>query len=489
MPLLDRPLIVAAVLLYLAVNLALGVWSLRRTRDARDFWLAGQSLGVIVTGLVTMAAAFSGFVFVGGPGLTYRIGLASLFINVSVGFTSGLLGWTLAKRLRLLAEIREVYTIPDAVLCRYGSRAASGSAAFAVLVGTIGYLGVQLLALGTILDAVLGLHSFALGVAIGTAVILFYSTAGGMVAGVWTDVFQGALMLVAAVAVFVYAMNAGGGLGTIARSIAGSERFGRPFLQPFGKVPPLMPMGFFFVFGIGVLGQPHMLNKFLMIRDPRRLRWMPLVLGGSQVLCLLIWLGLGLAVPALVAQGRLAPLARPDDAAPLFLLGFTPPLLAGVAVAAILAAIMSTADSFTNLGAAALVRDLPRAFGRRIEDELRWGRIATVAVTLAAAALALSYGNLIALLGTFAFGTLGAGLAPALAVGLNWRRVTATAATASILTGTLLNLALEILKPPLPPGALPAAVSLAASFTVLLAVTAWSGADPLDDDVLAVMEA
>jgi len=378
------------------------------------------------------------------------------------------------------------------VLCRYGSRAASGSAAFAVLVGTVGYLGVQLLALGTILDAVLGLHSFALGVALGTAVILFYSTAGGMVAGVWTDVFQGALMLVAAVAVFVYAMKAGGGLGTIAHSIAGSERFGREFLRPFGKVPPLMPMGFFFVFGVGVLGQPHMLNKFLMIRDPRRLRWLPLVLGGSQVLCLLIWLGLGLAVPALVAQGRLAPLARPDDAAPAFLLHFTPPLLAGIAVAAILAAIMSTADSFTNLGAAALVRDLPRAFGRRIEDELLWGRIATVAVTLASAALALSYGNLIALLGTFAFGTFGAGLAPALAVGLNWRRVTATAATASILTGTILNLALEILKPPLPPGALPAAVSLAASFTVLLAVTAWSawrGPEPMDEDVLAVMEA
>jgi SSS family transporter len=498
-PLLDRPLVVVAALLYLAASVAIGVWSLRRTRDSRDFWIAGQGLGVVVTGIATMAAAFSGFVFVGGPGLTYRIGLSSLFINVSIGFTAALLGWVLAKRLRLLAEVREVYTVPDAILCRYRSRAASGSAAVAVLVGSIGYLGAQLLALGTVLESALGLKSWGLAVALGTAVLLFYSTAGGMVAGIWTDVFQGALMLLAAVAVFLYAMDAGGGFGEIAHSISHSEAFGRQFLEPFGKTPVLMPLGFFFVFGIGVLGQPHMLHKFFMLRDPRRLKWLPLVLGGSQIVCLLIWLGLGLAVPALVAQGKLAPLARPDDAAPLFLLHFAPDLLAGVAVAGILSAIMSTADSFTNLGAAALVRDFPKALGKRVKDELLWGRLATVGVTLAAAVTAFLYNDLIALLGTFAFGTFGASLAPALAVGLNWQRVTATAATASIVTGTGLNLVLEFLarqtffpalpKPPLPPGALPAAVSLAVSFAVLLLVTWWTGGEEIDEDVLAVMEA
>ncbi|HEV2851731.1 MAG TPA: hypothetical protein VHC97_02900 [Thermoanaerobaculia bacterium] len=509
MPILDRPLIILFCLLYLAACSALGVWSIRRTRNARDFWIAGQGLGVFVTGLATMAAAFSGFVFLGGPGLTYRIGLSSLFINLSIGFTPALLGWTVAKRLRLLAEVREVYTIPDAVLARFGSRAASGAAAVAILVGTIGYLGAQLMALGTLLEAVLGLRaslgawSLAAAVGIGLAVLLFYSVAGGMVAGVYTDVFQGALMVLAALAVFGYAMAAGGGWGHVVHSIAASERFGRQFLEPLGDTPALTAMGFFFVFGIGVLGQPHMLHKFYMLRDPRSLKWLPLVLGLSQVLCLLIWLGIGLAVPALVAQGRLAPLAKPDDAAPAFLLGFAPEPLAGFAVAAILAAVMSTADSFMTLGAAVLVRDLPRAFGRRglrIENELFWGRVATVVVTVAAAVLALLYDDLIALLGTFSFGTFGAALAPALAVGLNWKRVTARAATASITTGAGLNLALEFLarqtvfpslpKPPLPPGALPTAVSLAASFIVLLAVTAMTRREPdLPKDIAAVMEA
>jgi Na+/proline symporter len=496
MPLLDRPLVIAAALAYLIGTLAIGVWATRRTRSPRDFWVAGQGVGVLVAGLVTMAAAFSGFVFLGGPGLTYRIGLTSLFINLSIGFTSGLLGWSVAKRLRLLAMVREVYTVPDAILCRYGSRVTSGTAAVAILVGTVGYLGTQLLALGRLLEAVLGLRdlfgeqSLLVGVGIGLAVLLFYSVGGGMMAGVYTDILQGSLMILAACAVFGYAMDAGGGLGTIAASLAGSERFGRAFLEPFGKTPALMALSFYFVFGIGVLGQPHMLHKFYMVRDPRSLRWLPLTLGGSQILCLLIWFGVGIAVPALVAQGKMLPLESPDDAAPLFLLQFTPEVITGLAIAGILAAIMSTADSFMNIGSAVLVRDLPRALGRQVKDELLWGRIATLAVTLAATLLAFLYNDLIALLGTFSFGTLGAALAPALAVGLHWKRVPASVATASIATGTVLNLVLSSLpKPPLPPGALPTAVALAASFAVLLAGTVLLGkAEKVEEDVEAVMD-
>lgn len=505
MPLLDRPLVILVALVYLAATLAIGAWAARRTRSPSDFWVAGQGMGVLVAGIVTMAAAFSGFVFLGGPGLTYRIGLTSLFINLSIGFTAGLLGWSVAKRLRLLAEVREVYTVPDAIFCRYGSRAASGTAAVAILVGTVGYLGTQLLALGRLLEAVLGLRdlfggqSLLVGVGIGLAVLLFYSVGGGMMAGVYTDILQGSLMILAACLVFGYAMDAGGGLATITASIAGSEQFGRSFLEPFGQTPVLTALGFYFVFGIGVLGQPHMLHKFLMIRDPRRLRWLPLTLGGSQILCLLIWFGVGIAVPALVAQGKMAPLTNPDDAAPLFLLHFTPDLVTGLAMVGILAALMSTADSFMNIGAAVLVRDLPRAFGRRVKDELRWGRLATLAVTLAATALAFLYNDLIALLGTFSFGTFGAALAPALAVGLHWKRVPASVATASIATGTVLNLTLEFLgrqtlfpglpKPPLPPGALPTAVALAASFAVLLLGTVLFGkGKTVEEDIEAVME-
>jgi sodium/proline symporter/sodium/pantothenate symporter len=194
----------------------------------------------------------------------------------------------------------------------------------------------------------------------------------------------------------------------------------------------------------------------------------------------------------------MSPLAEPDLAAPAFLLQQAPPALAGVALAGVLAAIMSTADSFLNIAAAALVRDLPRAFGRRPAEGLRALRLAVGALALASGTLAAGYGDLIALLGTFAFGTFAAALAPALAVGLNWERVTAAAATASIVTGTVTAVGLELLARggrgldaflPVPAGVLPAVVALLASFLVLFAVS-FLGArdvrrDPLVDTVLS----
>lgn len=494
---LDRPAVIAVAVTYLVVIVGIGVWSARRTRSARDFFIAGQSLGLWVTALAAMSAAFSGFVFLGGPGLTYRIGVSSLFINAPLGFTAALLCVVLAKRLRLLAQVREIYTVPDALAARFGSRTVSGWAAAAVVVGVVGYLGAQLQALGILFDAIFGV-GWVWGMAVGVILVVFYSVAGGMIAGVYTDLLQGLLMMAAAVAVFVYALDAGGGLGEITRTIAASADFGEGFLRPAGTVPWATVLGFYFVFGVGVLGQPHMLHKFYMLRDPRALRWMPLALGGSQAVCLLIWLGVGLAVPALVASGQLDALVRPDEAAPTFLLHFTPDLLAGVVLAGVMAAIMSTADSFLSIGAAALVRDLPRAFGRPVADELRAGRWVTGLLAVGAAAFAWLYDDLIALLGTFAFGTFAAALTPALAVGWSWRRVTAKAASASIATGAGLNLLLEFLDrqtffpwlpaSPLASGVLPTAVSLATSFTVLFVVTALTPEESLDEDVAAVMD-
>ncbi len=507
MPVLARPAIVWTALAYLALVVLIGLWAARRTRSAKDFFIAGQKIGLVITAFATMSAAFSGFVFIGGPGLTYRAGLASLFICIPVSFTAGLLCWVLAKRLRLLSGVREIYTIPDVIRCRFASRPAAGLAAVAVVIGTVGYLGAQLQALGILIEAIFGTRallgewSLAAAMAAGLVVVVFYATAGGMVAGVYTDLFQGALMVGAAVAVFCYALSAGGGLESMAEAIAGSDRFGPSHLDPLGGLPVFTAIGFFFVFAVGNLGQPHMLHKFFMLDDPRKLKWMPLIVGVTQSLCVLIWLGIGLAVPALVAGGRLAPLANPDEASPQFLLHFVPDVLAGLVFAGILAAIMSTADSFVNIGSAAIVRDLPRAVGLEVADQLRWGRVAVVGVSLVAAVFAYLYGDLIALLGTFAFGTFGAALGPVLAVGLNWKRVTPAAATASIATGMGVNLLLELLakqslfdglpRSPLATGVLPTAVALAASFTVLFAVTWVTGRRQpprIDRDVELVMD-
>ena len=480
---LGTPTVLAIAGLSLLAVLATGLWAVLRTSGARDWFIAGQRAGLVVTALATMSAAFSGFVFLGGPGITWRLGAASLWILLPVGITPWLLARVLGEPLRELAGREEIFTIPDVLAWRWNHRPTTLLGITAVVLGSVGYLATQVLALGLLGEALLGTRSW-LGASsltfcmtLGLVLVLAYGTLGGMLAGLLTDLVQGALMVVTGVLVAGWAVFGAGGPGTIVRTILADGRLGAAFLDPLGRLGPAAAAGFFFLFSAGVLGQPHMAHKFFMLRDPRDLRRFPLVLGASQSLVLLVWVGVGLAVPALVARGELAPPERPDDAMLAWLCHGAPEWLAGLAVAGALAAIMSTADSFLNIGAAALVRDLPRVLGRPVDDELSWGRWATFLLGAGALGLAAwAHRDLVALLGTFAFGLFAAGLAPLLAIGLRRPEVTAPWAAAATATGTFLAVGLEVVRrssfsaaiPGIAAGVPPAAIALAAAFLVVL---------------------
>ena len=179
------------------VVVAIGAWALRRTRNARDFFIAGQRIGLTVTALATMSAAFSRLRLPrrARADLPDRRRLA--VHRRAGGVHRRAARWALGKRLRLLAGAREIYTIPDAIAARFGRRAPAGLAAAAIVAGTVGYLGAQILALGRLIEAIFGTRallgpwSLAAATAAGLAVVLFYSIAGGMLAGVYTDLFQG----------------------------------------------------------------------------------------------------------------------------------------------------------------------------------------------------------------------------------------------------------------------------------------------------------
>ena len=167
--------------------------------------------------------------------------------------------------------------------------------------------------------------------------------------------------------------------------------------------------------------------------------------GCSYAVLSLLWMSVGLVMRALVESGKQQPLAEADLAAPVFLLTYTPELLAGMVFAGLLAAIMSTSDSFLNIGAAAIVRDMPTALlGRPIRRELLWTRVMTAVLLLSAALFALYMENLIALMGTFGWGTFAAAIVPSVAIGLNWKRATGSACVLSIGVSIILNFALEL---------------------------------------------
>ena len=491
LPPLAQPIISGVAIASFVVVAAIGAWATRRTRTASDFFVAGQGIGLWALAIAAMAATLSGFAFIGGPGLVYSVGIGAVFIVLPVSLTNSMGAWVLAKRMRLLAEVRDMITVPDAIGARYRSRLAQGLSAVAILIAVVGYMATNVLALGLVIDAIFGV-GLGWGIWIGMLITLAYSVAGGILAGVYTDLFQGSLMALASVLVFVYVLESGGGLTGISQTILGGDP---EFLGPWGKLTPMAALSFFFVFGLGSLGQPHVVHKFYMLRDPRRLKWYPLVMTSALFVTLLLYVGVGLAVKSLVVSGALPALTRADDATPVFLLRFTPLLLAALVFSGVAAAIMSTVNSFMSIGAAALTHDIPVAIGRRVGNELRWGRISTVVISIIAALVAQASGTLVAFLGIFGWGLFASTLVPALAIGLNWQGATRAGAVASIATGLVVTLVLETLGYlrvyTMPAGVSVAGLSLVASLLVFMAVSwltrAGDGA-VIDPDIKLVME-
>jgi Na+/proline symporter len=486
-----QAIIVGTAIVYFAVVAAISAWAIRRTRTADDFFVAGRRIGIWTLSIAAMAATISGFAFIGGPGLVYRLGIGAVFINLPIAFTSAMAGWVLAGRLRRLAEARNIYTIPEVIGVRFRSPSAQGLSAVAIVVAVICYMATNVLALGIVVDAIFGTGLVA-GIWIGTAITVAYSASGGILAGVYTDLFEGAVKMTASALVFLYVLRVGHGLTGMSESILAADP---AFLSPWGKTTPLAAMSFFFVFGIGTLGQPHVLHKFFMIRDPALLRWYPLIMSAAMVVSLLLFVGVGLVVKALVANASLPPLASADDATPTFLLRFTPVAVAAIVFSGVTAAIMSTVNAFLSVGAAALTHDIPAALGHRVGDELRWGRISTVVIALVAVAVAVYSDTLVAFLGIFGWGLFASTLVPSLAIGLNWTGATRAGAIASILTGLVVTISLESLAHfrvfVFPAGVNATALALVTSLLVFFAVswgTKHRAEAELDPDVRAIVE-
>ena len=484
--------IVAIALLYFVVVAAIATWAARRTRNANDFFVAGAGVGLWTLAIAKMAATLSGFAFIGGPGLVYTIGIGAVFIILPGALSNALGAWVLAKRMRLLGEARGLFSVPDAIGARYRSRLAQGLAAAAVLIAVVGYIATNLLALGLVIDAIFG-TGLPVGIWIGTAVILAYSVAGGIMAGIYTDVFQGSVMAIASAVVFAFALKSGGGMERISHTIMAADA---SYLGPWGRTGPMGALSFFFVFGVGSLGQPHVIHKFYMLRDPRQLKWYPLLLTVALAVTQLLYVSVGIAMKALVVGGAIAPLASADQATPQFLLHYAPTLVAGLVFSGVAAAIMATVNSFMSVGAAALTHDLPIAFGGKVRDELRVGRISTVVLAVVAAAVAQASGTLVAFLGIFGWGLFGSTIVPALAIGLNWEGATRAGAIASIATGLGITLAGETLGYfkiyGLPAGVSVSALALVSSLIVFFTVswfTRGSAQASIDPDIQIVMNA
>ena len=492
-----QEIIVGAVVVYMIFCVLTGLWAMRRTRNTSDFFIAGRGLGPIVVALALFSSTLSGFGFVGGPGLVYSIGVSSFWMVVisSTGYAIGF--FLVAKRIRMIAELRDCISLPDVVAARYGSESVRVMIAVTIVLGDMGYLATQILAMAVVMQAILsGTDTFAninlvTCVVISSAVLIFYCVTGGIIASVYTDVVQGAIMIVAGMLILFTAMNVfDGGMQEATSIILADDG---EAAMPYGAAGMMASLGWFFVFGLGLAGQPHLITKMMMNKEMTDNRTiLPMSLFG-YVMAALLWISIGIVMRAAVIDGVVPPLALPDDAASVFLSVFANPLLAGVVFAGLFAAIMSTSDAFLNIGTAAIIHDIPKSVrGKSIDNELFWARVVTIILAIVAASFALYShyrdATLVAILGAFGWGTFAASIFPVVAVGLNWRGATVAGAVTAISAALLINFVTQLAGGTFPYGVSGPLAAFVTSMVLFIGVSLVTKKPVLDSDIDRMMD-
>ena len=486
-----NPIILGCIVAYMILCIGVGIWALRKTKSAHDFFMAGKTLGIWVTAFAVFSTTLSGFGFVGGPGLVYSMGMSSFWMVVVaiMGFniSFGLLG----KRLRLFAELGNFNSLPDVVYKRYGSNSTRALLAIAIIFGVIGYLATQILAMSIVLRDILnasdyfGEVSLLIALIISCSILLFYSVTGGIIASVYTDMIQGSIMIIAAILVFVTVVfTFDNGLMEMNQIIYEDDKSS---IGPWGTLGMFGSLSWLLLFGLGGAGQPHVITKLMMNKKISDAKFILPVSIVGYVFSGLLWIGIGLAMRALVLNGIHPPLDSPDQAASQFLQYYAHPILAGIVFAGLFAAIMSTAEAFLSIGTAAIMNDLPKAFNLKVKKPLATARITTVVLTLLAAVFALNSGDLIAMIGAMSWGIFAAAVVPVVTLGFNWKRASAFAANVAIVSSLVVHLTIKLMGWTLPyridAGAFTLVLSLAI-FVGLSLITKPKKLDPLVERVM-----
>ncbi|WP_375000457.1 sodium:solute symporter [Aeromicrobium sp. CTD01-1L150] len=440
---------VGLIIVYFLVMIGIGMWARARVHNSRDFLVAGQTLGFLVMAVGTFSSIQSGFGMIGHTGQAYAVGLealvgAALFVPLAFALSWFLLG----SRLYRLARQHDVFSVPDVIKLRFPGRSAHVTMSIAMFVGSVAYMTAQVTAMGVIIALIFG-TSTTTGAIVGSLIVTIYTIVGGMLAGAWTDFIQGLLMIVMSLGVFVVATNTLGGWGSMLETIAASDVGFLRLDGPAGGQPLTFVYTFAMLAILGAAAQPQLITKFLMLRSHTELKWGAFVAAVAYAVTTLFAISIGLASRGLTMQGRAPDLvASPggqDSTSTWFLDTMVSPWFAGFVLAGLLAAIMSSANSFIAVGASALMRDLPSAFGREVRRELLWARVASTVVVVCALLFALYLAQVVFLLGAIGWAAFAAAIFGPLVLGLYWKRATALATSVAVAYGIVANLALTLL--------------------------------------------
>ena len=435
--------IVLSFAIYLSVMVLIGVYSLKQNNTSEDYFLGGRRLNGFVAALSAQASDMSGWLLMGLPGSIYALGTGQIWIAVGL-FIGTVLNWLfIATRLRRYTiRANNAVTLPQYFENRFHDkkRGLLLVSSLAIMIFFLVYTASALAAGGQLFTTVFGID-YRISLTIGAIVILTYTLLGGFTAVCDTDFIQGTVMLVAllAVPICAYALLSG--------DLSAATTVDPHYLSPMydgGHKITLVSVLSQLAWGLGSCGMPHILVRFMAVKSDKELNkaksvgiiWVALSLFFA---CVIGIIGRAYIAEDLVASGeseRVFMYMIID----VFTKDFRLPIIGGIFLCGILAAIMSTADSQLLVTASSVTEDLYQGFFRKKQSDVKmvwFSRLVVVVVAVIAYFIALDPNSSIMGLVSDAWAGLGAAFGPTVLLSLYWRRTNTPGAIAGIAVGAL----------------------------------------------------
>jgi len=435
----DQNYLLITFTLYLLLMLGIGVFAWTKTNSLSDYILGGRKLGYWTTALSAGASDMSAWLLLGLPGYAYVAGYEAIWIAVGLMMGTTLNWFLVAPGLRQQSEaMGNALTIPEFLENRFQDKTHTirTISAIFILFFFIFYTSSGLVAGGKLFESVFNLP-YHWAVLTGTVAILVYTTLGGFLAVSWTDLFQGLLMSLALVITALYALDMSGGWqatqsAMTLHNIALTDLFLTLDNQTLSNIGIISLLGW----GLGYFGQPHILTRFMAIRSHTmipRARNIALVWTLVSLSCALLIGFSGIALAEINLTGTDSEKVFIEIVQLLF-----HPIPAGICLAAILAAIMSTADSQLLVASTAFTEDLYQALFEREVSQTRLiaiGRLMVVCIALLACLMALHQEETVLGMVAYAWAGFGAAFGPVLLLCLFWKKLTLRGAIGGIIIG------------------------------------------------------
>jgi len=456
---------------YLLFSIGVGIWYAKRSNiGSAEYFLGGRSLGPWVAAMSAEASDMSGWLLMGLPGVAYFTG-AGEAAWIAIGLAIGTwLNWRIvASRLRSYTQIAgNSITLPAFFSNRFHDRRhiLIITAAIVLLVFFSIYVGSQFVTFAKLFSYIFGTESYyPLMVILGALFVLVYTLIGGFLAETMTDFYQGLLMFAALVAVLAVGTFKAGGFGEIAANLKSIPSFsdffgiavpvdagGNAVSAAAGNVQavvdgraafgPGAKYGLFSIlsclaWGLGYFGMPQVLLRFMAIRRSSELAMSRIIAVTWCVISLFAAVAIGMIGRALMPT-LLTTASASETIFIRMAVDFFPPLLAGLVLSGILAASMSSSDSYMLIASSALAKDLVKGVFRKNASEraIMWiARVTLLLVTLFGIWVALAGSSSIFRVVSYAWAGLGAAFGPLMLFSLFWKRTTLAGAAAGMFAG------------------------------------------------------